>query len=156
MDTDFDMEDDANYEPNGPQEPTSENWEEFWQSSTARNAEAMREAGKDPNAPYKKTLNKYGQEIKAGMPKDSKLLCCGCGIPVSLQYECCQCLEIFRDRALRTANDDWERTFWCSGDCYKAHWEEHKHKHGPSKAGPSKMDSRIHEFEAAKGYGALW
>jgi hypothetical protein len=42
---------------------------------------------------------------------------------------------------------DWERAFYCSHECYKGDWEKHKDRHGPSKFGPSKMDSRIHEFD---------
>mmetsp|Transcript_31065 Transcript_31065/g.59961 ORF Transcript_31065/g.59961 Transcript_31065/m.59961 type:complete len:180 (+) Transcript_31065:169-708(+) len=136
------------------QQPTS--WEDFWKRTTEEHAEAMRAAGKDPEKPWEPGENKHGQKIVRGVPLDGTLHCFGCSAVTDHTLECCQCLEIFRDRAGRAAGDDWERAFYCSTDCYVNHWEDHKDRHGPSQSGPSRMDSRIHHFDAAKGFGALW
>jgi len=142
-------EDQAQYE-----QPSS--WEDFWRRTTAQHDEAMRNAGKDPYKPWEPADGKWGSKIAFGMPVDKQHRCFGCGTATTTRFECCQCLEIFRERAGRAAGDDWERAFYCSHECYKGDWEVHKDRHGPSKFGPSKMDSRIHEFDAAKGHGALW
>lgn len=136
--------------------PEAVSWEEFWRRCTAEHDQAMRDAGKNPDKPWEPSEGKHGEKIAFGVPIDGNLLCFGCGTACSDRYECCQCLEIYRDRAKRAAHDDWQRAFYCSLDCYKDDWENHKELHGPSKAGPSKFDSRIHEFDAAKGFGAVW
>ena len=82
--------------------------------------------------------------------------CYGCDKPTEPRLECCQCLEIFKQRAAAVAFDTWERAFWCSHQCYREHWDTHKHRHGPSKSAPTRLDGRGHEFEAAEGNGALW
>ena len=77
---------------------------------------------------------------------------------VSPVLECAQCLELFRARAsmLGTGNEGFTRAFFCGPQCYKAVWESHRANHAASTAGPSRTDARTHEFEAAKGFGALW
>eukprot|EP00238_Polyblepharides_amylifera_P003896 CAMPEP_0196587906 /NCGR_PEP_ID=MMETSP1081-20130531/58983_1 /TAXON_ID=36882 /ORGANISM="Pyramimonas amylifera, Strain CCMP720" /LENGTH=150 /DNA_ID=CAMNT_0041910237 /DNA_START=61 /DNA_END=511 /DNA_ORIENTATION=- len=64
-DRDFNT-DEAEYE-----QPTS--WEDFWQRSTSKHDEAMRQAGKDPNAPFEPSMGKHGQKIERGLPVDGCL-----------------------------------------------------------------------------------
>lgn len=146
---------DQGKQTNGEEE-SPQTYEDFWRSSINQNDEKLRDAGKDPYEPLKEPFGKHGTRLKRGLPQDDVYLCYGCAKTTTAKLECCQCLEIFRERASCAANDDWERAFFCSNDCYIKHWEEHKERHGPSTSGPTKLDSRIHQFEAAKGYGALW
>ena len=38
----------------------------------------------------------------------------GCDGPCDDSLECCQCLEIFKDRSVKVAFDTWERAYYCS------------------------------------------
>ena len=133
-------------------------WEGFWRRATATNEVKMRRAGLDPRAEEtKERFGRHGQRLKLGKPVDGETVYCfGCEKECDETYECAQCLEIYRARAKKVAFDAWERAFFCSGDCYLKHWDEHKTRHGPSTAGPTKLDGTVHEFEAPKGHGALW
>jgi len=140
----------------GPEQP--EDWEAFWRDSCASNAEKAREAGCDPTREASADhtpRGRHGAPLRRGVP-EGEIRCFGCDEPVTDALECCQCLEIFKRRAITVAFDAWERAFWCSHACYRAHWDEHKWRHGPSRAAPTRLDGREHEFEAAEGNGALW
>ena len=130
-------------------------WEGFWRRATAENAAKMRRAGLDPNkAESKVKFGRHGEKLDKG--KCATTLCFGCDARCDETFECAQCLEIYRARAKKVAFDAWERAFFCSCECYIANWDEHRRRHGPSTAGPTKMDGAVHEFEAPPGLGALW
>ena len=130
-------------------------WEGFWRRATAENAAKMRRAGLDPNkAESKVKFGRHGEKLEKG--KCATTLCFGCDARCDETFECAQCLEIYRARAKKVAFDAWERAFFCSCKCYIANWDEHRRRHGPSTAGPTKMDGAVHEFEAPPGLGALW
>lgn len=132
-------------------------WETFWRRSVAANAAKMRRAGLDPEADDpKEAFGRDGRVLERGKPRDGRPTCFGCERACDETYECAQCLEIYRTRSKKVAFDTWERAFFCSCDCYVASWDVHKSRHGPSTAGPTKLDGQVHEFEAPKGNGALW
>lgn len=159
-------EEDVARGPDRPREPASategpdqpENWEAFWRDSCASNANKAREAGCDPTREASADhlpRGRHGAPLRRGVP-EGEIRCFGCDEPTTDALECCQCLEIFKRRAITVAFDAWERAYWCSLTCYRAHWDEHKWRHGPSRAAPTRLDGREHEFEAAEGNGALW
>lgn len=132
-------------------------WEAFWRRAAAANAAKMRRAGLDPEADDpKEAFGRCGRVLDRGKPKDGRPMCFGCDCACDETYECAQCLEIYRARSKKVAFDTWERAFFCSCDCFVRTWDDHKSRHGPSTAGPTKMDGTVHEFEAPKGCGALW
>lgn len=138
--------------------PQPASYDEFWAQASQRNASAMRAAGLDPSKPpdYR---SRHGFELVNGVPKDPSggVACWSCGKPTTQRFECCQCLEIFKARCARVAGGaGWERAFFCDAECYAAVYAEHKARHGPSTAGPHRLDGRTHHFDPAPGNGALW
>ena len=133
----------------------AQSWEEYWAKSCEENARKAREAGVKEGAESERPKCRHGNELLRGVPQ-GVVRCFGCDEPTTTQLECCQCLEIWKQRAAVVAFDTWERSFWCSHLCYRKHWETHKHRHGPSTSAPTKLDGRSHAFEAAEGNGALW
>merc|ERR1712176_1172834 len=132
-------------------------WHDFFRKAGEKNREAMKNAGKDPDRPNNIETRK-GQKMVQGRPTDGIFYCRGCDTvcPEKDRFECCQCLEIYRDRAKKAAYDTWERAYYCSEECYQNSFDDHRERHGPSTHGPTKHDPTIHEFEGAPGCGALW
>lgn len=133
-------------------------WEAFWTRASRINEAKMRRAGLDPNMEDpKEKFGRFGQKLERGRPREGEALYCfGCDAVCDGRFECAQCLEIFRARSKLVPFDAWERAFFCAPECYKTHWREHCERHGPSSAGPTKLDGRVHQFEAPQGNGALW
>jgi hypothetical protein len=57
---------------------------------------------------------RHGQTLSRGIPQ-GVVRCFGCDEPCEQRLECCQCLEIFKSRAVSVAFDTWERAFWQGG-----------------------------------------
>jgi hypothetical protein len=50
-------------------------------------------------------VSRSGAALQGGLPSDGKLSCWGCDTSCSQRFECAACLEIYRDRATKAAND---------------------------------------------------
>lgn len=55
--------------------------------------------------PVKAAVSRSGAALRGGLPADGQLSCFGCDSPCAGRYECAQCLEIYRARAVVAARD---------------------------------------------------
>lgn len=115
-------DDEDHYDPNVPDdtaaasEPSiqADNWEDFWASTCKENDRKARAAGGDPSketSAVELPKCRHGQPLLRGIPQGA-VRCFGCDEPTEQRLECCQCLEIFKQRAAAVAFDTWERAFW--------------------------------------------
>jgi len=50
-------------------------------------------------------VSRSGAALKRGVPADGRVQCWACDAPCAQRFECAACLEIYRDRATKAAND---------------------------------------------------
>jgi hypothetical protein len=96
----------------------AENWEDFWRAACDENDRKARAAGGDPTREASAAAPprcRHGQDLERGIPRGT-VRCFGCDEPTEQRLECCQCLEIFKQRAVAVAFDSWERAFWQGGE----------------------------------------